>query len=56
MVALQITVKPATGAATTKQSRLEGTLQRTDSGWKLSSLGQVPVGTTGSATSPGTSP
>jgi Mce-associated membrane protein len=56
MVALQITVKPATGAATTKQSRLEGALQRTDSGWKLSSLGQVPIGTTGSATSPGTSP
>jgi Mce-associated membrane protein len=56
MVALQITVKPPTGAATTKQSRLEGALQRTGSGWKLSSLGQVPVGTTGSATSPSTSP
>jgi Mce-associated membrane protein len=46
IVALQITVKPQTGSPSTKQSRLEGTLQQTSSGWKLSALGQVPTGTT----------
>jgi Mce-associated membrane protein len=45
IVALQVTVKPAKGSAATKRSRLEGTLSRTSSGWKLSSLGEVPVGT-----------
>lgn len=45
IVALQVTVKPAKGSAATKRSRLEGTLTRTPSGWKLSSLGEVPVGT-----------
>jgi Mce-associated membrane protein len=50
IVALQITVKPQTGLATTKLSRLQGTLQRTSSGWKLSTLGQVPVGTAGPST------
>jgi Mce-associated membrane protein len=44
IVALQITVTPAHGAAATKQSRQEGVLTRTASGWKLSSLEQVPVG------------
>jgi Mce-associated membrane protein len=44
IVALQITVTPATGSAATKQSRLAGQLIRTPSGWKLSALGQVPVG------------
>jgi Mce-associated membrane protein len=44
IVALQITVTPAKGSAATKQSRLAGQLTRTASGWKLSSLGQVPVG------------
>jgi Mce-associated membrane protein len=44
IVALQITVTPASGAAATKQSRLTGQLIRTPSGWKLSALGQVPVG------------
>ncbi len=44
IVALQITVTPASGSAATKQSRLAGQLIRTPSGWKLSSLGQVPVG------------
>jgi Mce-associated membrane protein len=38
-------VTPAGGTATTKRSRLVGTLTRTPSGWKLSSLGEVPVGT-----------
>ena len=45
MVAIQITVTPANGSPVTKQSRLLGTLTRTPSGWKLSALGQVPVGT-----------
>jgi Mce-associated membrane protein len=45
IVALQVTVTPAKGSAATKRSRLEGTLTRTSSGWKLSSLGEVPVGT-----------
>jgi Mce-associated membrane protein len=45
MVAVQITVTPAGGPPATKQSRLLGTLARTPAGWKLSALGQVPVGT-----------
>ena len=49
IVAVQITVTPAGGSPVTKQSRLLGTLTRTRSGWKLSALGQVPVG----AASPG---
>jgi Mce-associated membrane protein len=51
IVALQITVKPATGSATVKLSRLQGALQRTGSDWKLSALGQVPVGTAGQGAS-----
>jgi len=43
IVAMQITVTPAHGAPNTKQNRLEGTLTRTPSGWKLSALSQVPV-------------
>lgn len=49
MVAVQITVAPASGSPVTKQSRLLGTLTKTSAGWKLSALGQVPVG----AASPG---
>jgi Mce-associated membrane protein len=45
IVALQVTVTPAKGSAATKRTRLEGTLTETASGWKLSSLGEVPVGT-----------
>jgi Mce-associated membrane protein len=44
MVAVQITVTPASGSPAVKQSRLLGTLTRTSAGWKLSALGQVPVG------------
>lgn len=44
IVAVQITVTPAHGPPSTKQSRLAGRLIRTGSGWKLSELGQVPVG------------
>lgn len=43
IVAIQITVTPASGAPNTKQSRLEGQLTKTSSGWKLSALSQVPV-------------
>ncbi len=55
IVALQITVTPVHGTAATKQSRLAGQLTRTPSGWKLSALGQVPVGAAaaGSSTAPG---
>lgn len=48
IVAIQITITPASGSPVTKQSRLSGTLKRTPSGWKLSSLSQVPVGAAGS--------
>jgi Mce-associated membrane protein len=44
IVALQLTVTPAHGSASTKQSRLAGQLTLTSAGWKLSSLSQVPVG------------
>jgi Mce-associated membrane protein len=54
MVAIQITVTPASGSPAVKQSRLLGTLTRTPSGWKLSALGQVPVGAAaGSGKGPG---
>lgn len=56
IVALQITVQPPAGSSTTKQSRLEGTLKLTSAGWKLSTLGQVPVGTAAPSTGPSTSP
>jgi Mce-associated membrane protein len=44
IVAVQTTVTPPHGTPTVKQSRLAGRLTRTPSGWKLSSLGQAPVG------------
>jgi Mce-associated membrane protein len=53
MVAVQITVAPASGSPVTKQSRLLGTLTRTPSGWKLSALGQLPVGAAASASGKG---
>jgi Mce-associated membrane protein len=43
IVAIVITVTPAHGAASSKESRLAGDLVRTASGWKLSALSQVPV-------------
>ncbi|MEU0271650.1 nuclear transport factor 2 family protein [Streptomyces sp. NPDC006307] len=46
MVALRITVTPSEGKPTAKQSRLLGELTRTPEGWKLSALGQAPVGST----------
>jgi Mce-associated membrane protein len=58
IVAVQLTVTPAHGSAATKRNRLQGTLTRTSSGWKLSSLGVVPVGTQGAThgATPSTSP
>jgi Mce-associated membrane protein len=49
IVALQLTVTPAHGSAVIKQSRQEGVLTLTPSGWKLSSLEQVPVGAASSS-------
>jgi Mce-associated membrane protein len=46
IVAVQITVTPSTGTPATKQSRMRAQLTRTSSGWKLSALGQAPLGTT----------
>jgi Mce-associated membrane protein len=48
IVAIQLTVTPEHGTAAVKQSRLQGQLTRTASGWKLSALSQVPVGAAGS--------
>lgn len=44
IVAVQITVASPHGAPAVKQSRLEGKLTKTAAGWKLSALGQAPVG------------
>ena len=52
LVAVQITVTPPHGTATVKQSRLQGRLTRTPSGWKLSSLTQAPVGAANSGKTP----
>jgi Mce-associated membrane protein len=56
IVAVQITVTPPTGSPTTKQSRLLGQLTRTPSGWKLTALGQAPIGGTASNPGPTTEP
>ena len=55
IVAVQITVTPASGSPVTKQSRLVGTLAKTASGWKLSQLGQVPVGAAAAGSAKGSS-
>lgn len=47
LVALQITVAPEKGAPSTKPSRMLAQLTRTSAGWKLSALGQPPVGAPG---------
>jgi Mce-associated membrane protein len=53
IVAVQITVTPAHGSPAINQSRLAGILARTASGWKLSALGQVPVGAAAPASGKG---
>ncbi|MFF0277406.1 nuclear transport factor 2 family protein [Streptomyces sp. NPDC004330] len=44
LVALRITVTTADSKSSDKDSRMLGELTRTDGGWKLSALGQAPVG------------
>ena len=56
IVAAEITLKPATGSATTKQVRIQGSLAGTRAngsctGWKLSNIERVPVGSS-TSTSP----
>ncbi|MFE9560239.1 hypothetical protein ACFYM0_03945 [Streptomyces sp. NPDC006487] len=46
LVALRITVKAADDKSSDKDSRMLGELTRTGSHWKLSALGQAPVGGT----------
>ncbi|MEI7030210.1 nuclear transport factor 2 family protein [Streptomyces pratensis] len=46
MVALRVTVKAPKGEPAVKESRLLGSLTKTSEGWKLSALGQAPVGST----------
>lgn len=44
MVALRITVQAPKGGPSVKESRMLGELTRTPAGWKLSALGQAPLG------------
>ncbi|WP_320777860.1 nuclear transport factor 2 family protein [Streptomyces sp. CRN 30] len=44
LVALRVTVEAPGGARTDKDSRMLGELTRTEGRWKLSALGQAPVG------------
>ncbi|WP_137229091.1 hypothetical protein [Streptomyces sp. BPSDS2] len=46
MVAIRVTVIAPKGEPAVKESRLLGSLTRTADGWKLSALGQAPVGST----------
>jgi Mce-associated membrane protein len=46
LVALRVTVKASDGKSTDKDSRMLGELTRTGGRWKLSALGQAPVGGT----------
>ncbi|MEU5837228.1 nuclear transport factor 2 family protein [Streptomyces diacarni] len=50
LVAVRTTVKAPKEKPATKQTRMRGELTRTEDGWKLSALAQVPVGY--SATAP----
>jgi Mce-associated membrane protein len=43
IVALDVTVTPATGQSSNKRERLAAQLTRTADGWRLSALGQVPA-------------
>lgn len=49
MVALQITVQAPKSKPSVKESRLLGELTRTSAGWKLSELGQAPMGDSASS-------
>jgi Mce-associated membrane protein len=50
MIALQITVRAPKAQPSVKESRLLGELTRTPAGWKLSALGQAPLGDDAAAT------
>ncbi|MEE4544194.1 hypothetical protein V2S66_19720 [Streptomyces sp. V4-01] len=50
MIALRITVAAPKSAPSVKESRLLGELTRTAAGWKLSALGQAPLGDSATAT------
>lgn len=52
IVAVRITVTPATGRPATKLSRLQGQLTRTSVGWQLSALGQAATSAGGATTAP----
>jgi len=44
MIALRITVEAPKSKPAVKESRMLGELTRTPDGWKLSALGQAPMG------------
>lgn len=44
IASVQVVVTPVSGQPVTKRNRLRAELTRTTDGWKLSSLGQVPMG------------
>ncbi|WP_405592575.1 nuclear transport factor 2 family protein [Streptomyces sp. NBC_01190] len=52
MVALRITVQAPKEQPSVKESRLLGELTRTAAGWKLSALGQAPMGDSAPSSSP----
>ena len=47
IIVLNVTVTPSQGQASTKEVPVQAQLTRTDSGWKLSSFGQVSTGNNG---------
>ena len=55
MIALRITVEAPKSKPAVKESRMLGELTRTPDGWKLSALGQAPMGDS-AATSPSSQP
>jgi Mce-associated membrane protein len=57
LIALRITVEAPKSKPAVKESRLVGELTRTPGGWKLSALGQAPMGDSAAAPDPaGSSP
>nr|WP_232328511.1 hypothetical protein [Kibdelosporangium sp. MJ126-NF4]CEL22965.1 hypothetical protein [Kibdelosporangium sp. MJ126-NF4]CTQ90104.1 hypothetical protein [Kibdelosporangium sp. MJ126-NF4] len=45
IAAVEIVVTPDGGQPVTKRSRMRADLVRTDAGWKVGALGQIPAGT-----------
>ncbi|MFC4035260.1 nuclear transport factor 2 family protein [Streptomyces polygonati] len=52
MIALRITVAAPKAQPSVKESRLLGELTRTPAGWKLSALGEAPMGDSAAAPTP----